>query len=178
MAKKRKKKGKRNRQAMMFQKRAIKRQAARKQVAQKEAAKEEEKLVQAEVDLPLTTPDESAEREVWRAFWDRFNDASWERQVAVCLDTIREGKMDGQLAFDMLETVYVKGLKLGDEGRRGFNEVADALTAQAPEAYESHGQYFLKWQIANAAARKRVELRWVKWKRSALRRWWLLLARV
>ena len=48
MAKKRKKKGKRNRQAMMFQKRAIKRQAARKQAAQKEAAKEEEKLVQAE----------------------------------------------------------------------------------------------------------------------------------
>ena len=51
MAKKRKKKGKRNRQAMMCKIRAIKRQAAQKQAAQKQAAKEEEKLVQAEANL-------------------------------------------------------------------------------------------------------------------------------
>ena len=65
--------------------------------------------------------------------------------------------MSDQLAFDMLETIYLKGLKLGDQGRRGFNEVADALTAQAPEAYESHGHYFLKWQIANALAMGQME---------------------
>ena len=155
MAKKRKKKGKRNQQAIMFQKRAIKRKAAQKEAAKKEAAKKEGQLALA--DLPLTTPDQSAEREVWRAFWDRFNDASWESQITVSLHAMREGKMSGQLAFDMLHLIYEEGLKLGDEGRTEFNKVAETLAAQAPEAYESHGHYFLKWQIANALAMGQIE---------------------
>jgi len=97
----------------------------------------------------------SPEEQARDALWDEFEKAEDEAAVAVYLKALDSGLMDGELAFDMLDTLRVRAEKSGEEARWG--ELVEQLRQRCPEAFREESGYFYDWLIDDALAEGQVE---------------------
>ena len=74
-------------------------------------------------------------------FWDAFGSATAEEQARYFLKLLDEGEMDGDLAFDMLETLRAH-LSTDAAGHALYAELVRQLREKAPEAYRGESRYF------------------------------------
>jgi len=111
-------------------------------------------IVEKELLLPEITKPESAkpEEEVdpLDEIWDAFMAADYEEEVALFYQTLDEGLMDEETAFEMLDALFLESRKAGERDR--FNEFVEALRQRAPDAYAHNIAYIMDWVTANIVA--------------------------
>jgi len=85
-----------------------------------------------------------------------FEAADYEEQLSLCDRTIEEATlMDGELAFEMFNTLYYKTVEHDERPR--FEALANKLRQRLPEVFAQEAQYIVDWQITNALAEERID---------------------
>ncbi|MEW6285166.1 MAG: hypothetical protein AB1509_02965 [Chloroflexota bacterium] len=82
-------------------------------------------------------------------FWDIFGEAGLEQKIETFLAVLDSGKMDEELAFEMLEEI-VNILPEGADQHARYAELVWRLREKAPEVYKKEGKYFLRSLISFA----------------------------
>ena len=82
--------------------------------------------------------------------WDAFMAADYEEKVALFYQTLDEGLMDEEIAFEMLDALFSGSIAAGERDR--FNELVEALRQQSPEAYAHNIAYIMDWVTSNIVA--------------------------
>jgi hypothetical protein len=93
--------------------------------------------------------------EAAHARWEEFEAQDYESQIALFLKTLDEEElMDDEMAFEMLNSIYYKGVERDERDR--FDALVDKLRERLPDVYAHSASYYLNWRIRNAVATDRV----------------------
>lgn len=87
--------------------------------------------------------------------WDEFEAADYEEEIALFYQTLDDGLMDDDMAFEMLNDLFSESVAAGERDR--FDELVDALRRRAPEAYAPNIAYIMDWETTNIAASGQYE---------------------
>lgn len=88
--------------------------------------------------------------------WKEFEKQDYEGRIALFLKTLEEKElMDDQLAFDMLDQLYLATSQHNERDR--FATLIAALRERLPEVYATNAVYFLSWLLSNALAASQQE---------------------
>jgi len=102
----------------------------------------------------LELADDEVDVEAAQKRWDEFEEASYEKKIAIYLITLEEKElMDKGMAFDMLSTIYPEAIE--KKQRERFTELIKKLKAELPKIYESHAVFYLDWMIDLAVIESR-----------------------
>jgi len=103
---------------------------------------------------PAPPPDPHLE--AFNARWNEFEKQDYEGQIALFLQTLEEPDlMDGEMAFEMLNTLYEKIVTHDQRGR--YDELVEKLRERLPEVYSEHAHFYLQNRITNTVVAERFE---------------------
>lgn len=106
---------------------------------------------------PPPPPPPDPHIEALNARWDAFEASDYEGRIALFYQTLDEPElMDGQMAFDMLESVYLETIERGERDR--FNHMVESLRERRPEAYAENACYMIEWHMSNALVAGQTDL--------------------
>ena len=89
--------------------------------------------------------------------WEEFASQTGEGRIAVFFKALEEPEvMTPDMAFEMLDKLYVETVKSGSRAR--FEECINALRERLPEVYDESRQFYLSWCLENALAENRRKL--------------------
>ncbi len=103
---------------------------------------------------PKPPPD--PRNEAWNARYDEFEAGDYEERIAIFNRTLDEPDlMDGEMAFEMLTTLFDQSLERDDRDR--YDSLVESLREWLPEVYKKEAHYLLENRILNALVMKRPE---------------------
>jgi hypothetical protein len=95
--------------------------------------------------------------EAFNARFEEFKALDHAGQVALFTQTLNDAAlMDHEMAFDMLEDLYVHSIEMGDYDQ--FDTLVQTLRQRLPEVYDHDAHYYLAWRISRALCCGRVEV--------------------
>jgi hypothetical protein len=141
------KKERRRRELERLQK-AIERQKAEKEFEPEDGESTLEPLEQE-------TPDEPDEPEDSDRFWDAFRAADLEGKEALFREMLASEEMDGDYAFEMLNTIRGRLDTNDPEGRARYAGLLEELRQGAPDLYRQRASTYYRNLISDAVAAKR-----------------------
>jgi hypothetical protein len=145
---------------------------AKDNAAEREAARQYAEAVQMAAELvtpemvepppfprPLPAPplpDEpralSPEEEAYKQLWEAFEAAETDELPALFQQALREGLLDDELAFELLNS-------LRGQGEHALAAaLTDELRTARPDLYTASAPYYLEWQVADALATGRSDV--------------------
>ncbi len=83
----------------------------------------------------------------------QFESADYENQIRLFYQSLEDGLMNNDMAFEMLDVLFLEAAEHNDRDR--FDALADALKAAKPDMYAKERAYCLEWKITNAVVAKR-----------------------
>src|SRR6266542_3582883 len=103
-----------------------------------------------------TKPPPDPRNEAWNARYDEFEAGDYEERIAIFNRTLDEPDlMDGEMAFEMLTTLFDQSLERDDRDR--YDSLVESLREWLPEVYKKEAHYLLENRILNALVMKRPE---------------------
>jgi hypothetical protein len=106
---------------------------------------------------PPEPPPPDPHIEALNARWHEFEEQDYEGQIALFRKTLEEKElMDDEMAFDMLDALYMKSIERHDRDR--FNALVDALRERLPNVYAQSAGFYLDLQLTNILASGRLEM--------------------
>ena len=103
-------------------------------------------------------PPPDPEVEALNTLWTEFREQNYEGQITLFLETLDdEERMDDEMAFDMLSTIY--GSTVEHDERDRFGVLVDMLRERLPEVYAQSAPYCLNWRITNALVAGRFDIK-------------------
>ncbi len=103
----------------------------------------------------MTNTQLTPETEAWNAVWDKFEGASYDERTAVFYQSIEDGVMDGEMAFEMLNEMYEAAIQ--QDKRSEFDRMIITLSEKMPAVFTAESHFMLDWLITNAIANGRFQ---------------------
>ena len=99
--------------------------------------------------IPEPRREVSEEESAWRRFWDDLEDASPDEKIRMVGEKI-DGcdKLDGELAFDLLEAIQAPLQRAGRAVE--FDRIIARIEEAHPETFESEAHWMYYWRVQNA----------------------------
>jgi hypothetical protein len=108
-------------------------------------------------DLPEADEESPYSPEV-NAYWEEFQATTYSGKVAMFTRAVDEKDLlDDQLAFDMLDQLFLASIERGPDERERFDHLVGSMRKHRPELYEPNAVYILPWLIDNALATGRTD---------------------
>ncbi len=83
----------------------------------------------------------------------QFESSDYETQIRLFYQSLDEGIMDNDMAFEMLDALFLESAERNDRDR--FDALIDRLNAVKPDIYAKERAYCIEWKITNAVVAKR-----------------------